>query len=88
METLVEIIGTILLEVLQEIWPPVLAIVNSALVLFLGFVSYLYYSTGHPFKAGGSLVAAILFLVVFAAGFKTGIYKRRAAKKRQNGRRK
>lgn len=88
METLVEIIGTILLEVLQEIWPPILAIVNGALVLFLGFVSYLSYTTNQPFRAGGSLVAAILFLGVFIAGFKTGVYKRRAAKKRQNGRRK
>ena len=88
METLIEIIGTMVLDLLQEIWPPILAIVNGALVLFLGFVSYLYYTADHPIKAVGSLVAAILFLVVFIAGFKTGVYRRRTAKKRQNGRRK
>lgn len=88
METLVEIIGTILLEVLQAIWPPILAIVNGALVLFLGLASYLYYAADQPFRAGGSLAAATLFLIVFIAGFKTGVYKRCAAQKRQNGRRK
>lgn len=88
METLVEIIGTILLEALQAIWPPILAILNGALVLFLGFVSYLYYTTDHPIKAVGSLVAALLFLVVFIAGFKTGVYTRRTTKNRRNSRRK
>lgn len=88
METLIEIIGTILVEALQELWPPILAVLNGALVLFLGFASYLLFTTNQPFRAVGSLVAAILFLAVFIVCFKTGVYARRTTKKRRNTRRK
>lgn len=87
METLIEFIGTILIEILQEIWPPILAVLTGALVLLLGFASYLFYTTDQSLKAIGSLLAAILFLVIFVAGFRTGVYRRRTTKKRQNGRR-
>lgn len=88
METLIEIIGSILIELLQEIWPPILAILNVALVLFLGFASYLLFTTNQPFRAVGCMIAAALFLVVFIVCFKTGVYAKRTTKKRRNSRRK
>lgn len=88
METMVEILGELLLELLQAVWPPVLAVLTGVLVLFLGVLSCLYYTSGHPVKAVGSLLAALLFLVVLIAGFRTGIYTRRTRKNQRKGLRK
>lgn len=77
METLVEIIGTILIAVLQEIWPPILAILDGVLVLCFGFLTWLFFTEGEPAKAVISLLAAVLFLAVGITGFKAGLYQRR-----------
>lgn len=88
METMVVILGELLLELLQAVWPPVLAILTGVLVLFLSVLSCLYYTAGHPVKAVGSLPAALLFLVVLVAGFRAGIYTRRTRKNQRKDRRK
>lgn len=77
MEVLIEIIGEVLLEILQEIWPPVLAVVDGALVLLFGFLTWLFFSQGELAKAITSLLAAGLFLAVGITGFKTGLYTRK-----------
>ena len=46
METLIEIIGEILLDVVQELWPPLLGIVDGLLVVALAFCSWLFFTTG------------------------------------------
>lgn len=88
METMVEILGEIVLTVLQEVWPPILAVVNGLLVLVLGFLTWLFFTEGEPARAVISLLAAVLFLVVLVAGFRAGIYTRRTRKNQWKDRRK
>lgn len=85
MEALVEIIGEIVLTVLQEVWPPILAIVNGLLVLVLAFLTWLFFTQGEPARAVISLLAVALFLTVGILGFRTGLY---TGKGRTNSRRK
>lgn len=85
MEALVEIIGEIVLTVLQEVWPPILAIVNGLLVLVLAFLTCLFFTQGEPARAVISLLAVVLFLTVGILGFRTGLY---TGKGRTNSRRK
>ena len=86
MEALVEIIGEIVLTVLQEVWPPILAIVNGLLVLVLAFLTWLFFTQqGEPARAVISLLAMVLFLTVGILGFRTGLY---TGKGRTNSRRK
>lgn len=77
MEILFEIIGEVLLGVLQWIWPPVLAIVNGAMVLYLAFLGWVFFTEGELAKAIISLLAAGVFLAVGITGFKTGLYTRK-----------
>lgn len=77
MEVLFEIVGEVLLEILQEIWPPVLAVVDGALVLLFGFLTWLFFSQGEAARAVISLLAAGLFLAVGITGFKNGLYTRK-----------
>lgn len=77
MEILFEIIGEVLLGFLQEIWPPVLAIVNGALVLCFAFLTWLFFTQGEPVKAVISLLLAVVFLAVGMAGCKAGLYTRK-----------
>lgn len=74
MEALVEIIGEIVLTVQQEVWPPILAIVNGLLVLVLAFLTWLFFTQGEPARAVISLLAVVLFLTVGILGFRTGLY--------------
>ena len=85
MEALVEIIGEIVLTVLQEVWPPILAIVNGLLVLVLAFLTWLFFTQGEPARAVISLLAVVLCLTVGILGFRTGLY---TGKGRTNSRRK
>lgn len=78
METLIEIIGEILLDVAQELWPPLLGIVDGLLVVALAFCSWLFFTTGQPVKGAFSLLAALVFLAVGILWFKSGAYKRRS----------
>lgn len=50
METLIGIIGEILLDVVQELWPPILGIVDGLLVLVFAFLTWLFFTTGQPVK--------------------------------------
>ena len=85
MEALVESIGEIVLTVQQEVWPPILAIVNGLLVLVLAFLTWLFFTQGEPARAVISLLAVVLFLTVGILGFRTGLY---TGKGRTNSRRK
>ena len=78
METLIEIVGEILLDVAQELWPPLLGIVDGLLVVALAFCSWLIFTTGQPVKGAFSLLAALVFLAVGILWFKSGAYKRRS----------
>ena len=78
METLIEIIGEILLDVAQELWPPLLGIVDGLLVVALAFCSWLFFTTGQPVKGAFSLLAALVFLAVGILWFKSGACKRRS----------
>lgn len=82
-EVLVEIIGSILLDFLSVIWPPILAFVNGALVLFLGVLAWLFFTQGEMARAVISLLAALLFLAVGITGFKTGLYTRKGRANRR-----
>ena len=64
----------IVLTVLQEVWPPILAIVNGLLVLVLAFLTWLFFTQGEPARAVISLLAVVLFLTVGILGFRTGLY--------------
>ena len=78
METLIEIAGEILLDVAQELWPPLLGIVDGLLVVALAFCSWLFFTTGQPVKGAFSLLAALVFLAAGILWFKSGAYKRRS----------
>ena len=84
METLVELVGTLLLALLGEIRPPILAIVSGGLVLCFAFLTWLFFTTGQPAKAVISLLAAILFLATGITGFKTGLYTRKGRADRRH----
>lgn len=87
METLIGIIGEILLDVVQEVWPPVLGIVDGLLVLVFAFLTWLFFTTGQPVKGAFSLLAALVFLAVGILWFKSGAYKRRSPKSTRRKRR-
>lgn len=78
METLIEIAGEILLDVAQELWPPVLGIVDGLLVVALAFCSWLFFTTGQPVKGALSLLFALVFLAAGILWLKSGAYKRRS----------
>ena len=77
METLIGIIGEILLDVVQELWPPILGIVDGLLVLVFAFLTWLFFTTDQPVKGAFSLLAALVFLAVGILWFKSGACKRR-----------
>lgn len=83
MEVLVEIIGEIVLTVLQEVWPPILAVVNGLLVLVLGFLTWLFFTEGEPARAVISLLLVVLFGAVGLACLKAGVYTRKGSVKRR-----
>lgn len=87
METLIGIIGEILLDVLQEVWPPILGIVDGLLVLVFAFLTWLFFTTGQPVKGAFSLLAALVFLAVGILWLKSGAYKRRPPKSTRRKRR-
>ena len=87
METLIGIIGEILLDVVQEVWPPILGIVDGLLVVALAFCSWLFFTTGQPVKGAFSLLAALVFLAVGILWFKSGACKRRPPKSTRRKRR-
>lgn len=87
METLIGIIGEILLDVVQELWPPILGIVDGLLVLVFAFLTWLFFTTGQPVKGAFSLLAALVFLAVGILWFKSGAYKRRPPKSTRRKRR-
>lgn len=77
MELLIEILGGTLLALLQEIWPPILAILNGGLILCFSFLTWLFFSEGETARAVISLLAAVLLLATGITGFKTGLYTRK-----------
>ena len=87
METLIEIAGEILLDVLQEVWPPILGIVDGLLVLVFAFLTWLFFTTGQPVKGAFSLLAALVFLAVGILWLKSGASKRRPSKSTRRKRR-
>ena len=87
METLIGIIGEILLDELQEVWPPILGIVDGLLVLVFAFLTWLFFTTGQPVKGAFSLLAALVFLAVGILWLKSGACKRRPSKSTRRKRR-
>ncbi len=87
METLIEIAGEILLDVAQELWPPLLGIVDGLLVVALAFCSWLFFTTGQPVKGALSLLFALVFLAAGILWLKSGAYKRRPPKSTRRKRR-
>lgn len=77
METLFEFIGEVFLELAQEVWPPILGIVDGLLVLVFAFCTWLFFTNGQPVKGAFSLLAALVFLAVGILWLKSGAYKRR-----------
>ena len=78
METLFEFIGEVFMELAQELWPPLLGIVDGLLVLVFAFLTWLFFTTGQPVKGAFGLLAALVFLAVGILWFKSGAYKRRS----------
>lgn len=87
METLIEIAGEILLDVAQELWPPLLGIVDGLLVVALAFCSWLFFTTGQPVKGTLSLLFALVFLAAGILWLKSGACKRRPPKSTRRKRR-
>lgn len=85
MEVLVEIIGEIVLTVLQELWPPVLAVLDGGLVLLFAFLTWLYGTEGQTVKAVISLLAAVLFLAVGIVWVRSGACKRPGKNRKKSG---
>ena len=85
METLIEIIGTILVAVLQELWPPVLIILDGGMVLLFAFLTWLYGTEGQTLKAVISLLAAALFLAVGIVWVRSGACKRPGKNRKKSG---
>lgn len=82
MELLFEIVGEVLLEILQILWPPILAVVNGGMVLCFAFLTWLFFTEGEPTKAIISLLVAVLFFAIGIAGIKTGLYTRKGSTNR------
>ena len=80
MDDLIELIGETLLGVVQELWPPIVGIVDGLLVLVFAFLTWLFFTTGQPVKGAFSLLIAQVFLAVGILWFKSGAYKRRPPK--------
>ena len=78
METLFEFIGEVFMELAQELWPPLLGIVDGLLVLVFAFLTWLFFTTGQPVKGAFSLLAALVFLAAGILWLKSGAYKRRS----------
>ena len=87
METLIGIIGETLLDVAQELWPPLLGIVDGLLVVALAFCSWLFFTTGQPVKGALSLLFALVFLAAGILWLKSGACKRRPSKSTRRKRR-
>lgn len=83
METLFEIVGSVIVEFLTEFWPPLYGILCAALVAVFVFLTYLFFTAGETAKAVISLLAAGLFLAVGVAGLKNGTFKPRRKKDRR-----
>lgn len=83
METLFEIVGSVIVEFLTELWPPLYGILCAALVAVFVFLTYLFFTAGETAKAVISLLAAGLFLAVGVAGLKNGTFKPRRKKDRR-----
>ena len=77
MELLFEMVGEVLLDVLQVLWPPVLAVVNGGLVLCFVFLTWLFFTEGELAKAVISLLLVVLFGAVGLACLKAGVYNTR-----------
>ena len=77
METLFEFIGEVFMELAQELWPPLLGIVDGLLVVALAFCSWLFFTTGQPVKGALSLLFALVFLAAGILWLKSGACKRR-----------
>lgn len=83
METLFEIVGSVIVEFLTELWPPLYGILCAALAAVFVFLAYLFFTAGETAKAVASLLAAGLFLAVGVAGLKNGTFKPRRKKDRR-----
>ena len=77
MELLFEIVGEVLLEILQVLWPPILAVVNGGLVLCFAFLTWLFFTEEEPVKAAISLLLMLVFVAVGVVCLKTGVYTRK-----------
>ena len=82
METLFEVVGSVIVEFLTELWPPLYGILCAALVAVFAFLAYLFFTAGETAKAVLSLLAAGLFLAVGVTGLKNGAFKPRRKKGR------
>lgn len=87
METLFEFIGEVFMELAQELWPPLLGIVDGLLVVALAFCSWLFFTTGQPVKGALSLLFALVFLAAGILWLKSGACKRRPSKSTRRKRR-
>lgn len=87
METLFEFIGEVFMELAQELWPPLLGIVDGLLVLVFAFLTWLFFTTGQPVKGALSLLFALAFLAAGILWLKSGAYKRRPPKSTRRKRR-
>lgn len=83
MELLFEMVGEVLLDVLQVLWPPVLVVVNGGLVLCFVFLTWLFFTEGELAKAVISLLLVVLFGAVGLACLKAGVYTRKGSAKRR-----
>lgn len=83
MELLFEMVGEVLLDVLQVLWPSVLAVVNGGLVLCFVFLTWLFFTEGELAKAVISLLQVVLFGAVGLACLKAGVYTRKGSVKRR-----
>ena len=83
METLCEVVGSVIVEFLTELWPPLYGILCAAMVAVFVFLAYLFFPAGETAKAVISLLAAGLFLAVGVAGLKNGMFKPRRKKDRR-----
>ena len=85
MELLFEIVGEVLLEILQVLWPPVLIILDGGMVLLFAFLTWLYGTEGQTAKAVISLLAAVLFLAVGIIWVRSGACKRPGKNRKKSG---
>lgn len=83
METLFELVGSVIVEFLTELWPPLYGILCAALVAVFAFLAYLFFTAGETAKAVLSLLAAGLFLAVGVTGLKNGTFQPRRKKDRR-----